>query len=84
MQPLIDAWWPRRRRRRSPLIANRPQVYRRSVDLIIYTALSAHIYLSPRVLGKAPRKQLATKAARKTAVVSVARSRFPVFGNAAS
>lgn len=31
-----------------------------------------HTYSFSRILGKAPRKQLATKAARKTAVVSLA------------
>ena len=56
----------------SLLIANRPQVYRRLVDSINYTTLSTtYSHLFSRVLGKAPRKQLATKAARKTAVVSV-------------
>ena len=53
-------------------IANRPQVYRRSVDSITQTKLSTTItYLFSPLLGKAPRKQLATKAARKTAVVSM-------------
>ena len=56
----------------SLLIANRPQVYRRLVDSITYKTFSTtYTHLFSRVLGKAPRKQLATKAARKTAVVSV-------------
>lgn len=33
---------------------------------------NTHTYFFSRLPGKAPRKQLATKAARKTAVVSVA------------
>lgn len=56
----------------SLLIANRPQVYRRLVDSITFkTFPTTYAHLFSRILGKAPRKQLATKAARKTAVVSV-------------
>ena len=64
----------------SSSVANRPQVYWRLVDSITYTILSTtYTHLLSCVIGKAPRKQLATKAARKTAVVSAA-SPYPYLG----
>lgn len=48
-----------------PYQANRPQVYRRCV-----VEISVRDTLSISSAGKAPRKQLATKAARKTAATT--------------
>ena len=47
---------------------NRPQVHRRCVLVAFEVLARAHRHL---FLGKAPRKQLASKAARKTAAVSI-------------
>ena len=55
--------------------ANRPQIHRRSVVAVVVAHLTHPP--SPTPPGKAPRKQLATKAARKTATVRRFRSHPP-------
>jgi len=49
------------------ILANRPQMHRRSVSIYATFAKCSKLIIS--LPGKAPRKQLATKAARKTAQV---------------